>query len=119
MDIDEWVSTLGTELKRIRLDRGMTQTQLAEESGVSQGAIAKIEKNMHGLTLSVFMKLLNAMEVSSSSLLKHFEKANAEPAQAIKIGGEWDSINKEIEGLDRRKQLDLAELVSQIIKYGK
>ena len=118
MDVDDWVSTLGTEIKKIRLDKGMTQSQLAEKSGVSQGAIAKIEKNMHGLGLNVFMKLLNAMEVSSASFLKQFEQSSKEPVEPIKFTGEWDTVNKDLKSLDRKKQLELAQLISQIIKFG-
>ncbi|RJG17021.1 XRE family transcriptional regulator [Paenibacillus thiaminolyticus] len=39
-------STLGELLQRFRQERGMTQVQLAELSGVSRGNISKIENGV-------------------------------------------------------------------------
>lgn len=53
----------GSKLRAIRALRGLTQAQLAEQSGVSPTAIAEYEKGKRDLRADTIRKLCEAMGV--------------------------------------------------------
>ncbi len=55
-------------LKKYRFDKGMTQHQLAKESGVGRGTIAQMENYYHRKFLEL-KRICEALEVSSTDLL--------------------------------------------------
>ena len=60
-------------LKTIRLERDMTQKQLAELTGLSQPAIAKIEtgvNDIQNVSGAVLLKLSTALDCTIEELLK-------------------------------------------------
>jgi transcriptional regulator with XRE-family HTH domain len=65
------VPHIGVILKRLRGKRGLTQTQLAERAGLTQGYIAKIESAKYAPdpALSVVLQLARALEVSVGELV--------------------------------------------------
>jgi len=65
------VAHIGVILKRLRGKRGLTQTQLAERAGLTQGYIAKLESAEYAPdpALSVVMKLAKALDVSIGELV--------------------------------------------------
>ena len=46
---------------RIRYDSKMSQRDLANKIGIAQSTIARMEKNMHSMSISNFTKLLSAL----------------------------------------------------------
>ena len=56
-------------LKNTRIEKGLTQPQLAEKIGVSNGMISFWENGIHEPTVSNIIKLANVLEVSSDYLL--------------------------------------------------
>lgn len=56
-------------LKTIRIDRGLTQAQLASILGVGRAAIAKWESGTREPRLQILVKLCDALDVSSDYLL--------------------------------------------------
>ena len=61
-----------TILARLRKERGMTQTQLAEKSGVHIKAIAKLEigaRPLANVRLSTALALADALEIDPHRLL--------------------------------------------------
>jgi len=61
---------LGKNLKRIRTEKGISQSDVAESLGVSRGFISNIEKGKTNPTLATIVRLANAIEASSDELLK-------------------------------------------------
>lgn len=62
--------TLGERVKQIRTERGMTQEDLAFESGLTKKTISSIENNHHDNSkLSTIKALARALEVSTTELL--------------------------------------------------
>lgn len=61
--------TIGTQIRRIRLDRGMTQEQLAEAAGVGVTHISHIETGNSIPSLQVLIDMINALECSADDLL--------------------------------------------------
>jgi len=55
-------------IKAWRLYRGLTQAQLAEQSGLKQSAIARLESNVHAPTFATREKLAKAMDIHPQQL---------------------------------------------------
>ena len=59
-------------LKEVRESRGLTQVQLAEESGVGRPTISNIENGKtSGIDFEVLEKLANALGVNAAVLIDH------------------------------------------------
>lgn len=61
---------LGSNLKRIRKEKGISQGDIGRELKVSRGFISTIENGKTNPTLSTISKLAKALGVSSDELLK-------------------------------------------------
>ena len=65
-DINEYVIgdeefDLICEYIKIRYESKMSQRDLAKKIGIAQSTIARMEKNMHSMSISNFTKLLDAL----------------------------------------------------------
>ncbi len=49
------------EIAKLRISNGITQSELARLTGISQPNIARFEKNIHSASLSTTIKILNAL----------------------------------------------------------
>lgn len=61
---------LGDNLKRIRTEKGLSQTDVANSLGVSRGFVSNIESGKRNPTLSTITRLANAVGVTPDELLK-------------------------------------------------
>lgn len=61
---------LGSNLKRIRTEKGISQGDIGRELKVSRGFISTIENGKTNPTLSTISKLAKVLGVSSDELLK-------------------------------------------------
>ncbi|MCP5131181.1 MAG: helix-turn-helix transcriptional regulator [Pseudomonadales bacterium] len=57
------------------MDKGLTQGELSNNSGVGLGQISKLERNKADPTLSTLYKLMGALECSAGRLLMDNEKS--------------------------------------------
>lgn len=64
----------GANLKRLRTDRGMTQGDLSEDSGVKLSQISKLERSQADPKLSTIYKLIAALDCSADRLLMDEQK---------------------------------------------
>lgn len=55
---------VGTRLKQLRTERGLSQRQLSAMAGVTNGMISTIEQNNSSPSISTLKKLLDAMSLS-------------------------------------------------------
>ena len=62
------LAEFASQLKKIRINKGFTQNQLAFESGLSLSQIARIETAKINPTLSTIFAIARAMEVPLSEL---------------------------------------------------
>jgi putative transcriptional regulator len=62
---DQIETALCKRLQSIRLSRNMTQQQLAEEAGVSNRTIRRLEKGQ-GVSLDTFIRVLSALRIQHS-----------------------------------------------------
>lgn len=61
----------GNNIKELRKEKGLTQTQLAQAVGVTQGAIYFWEKEINEPTVGYILKLAEFFQVSVDDLLSH------------------------------------------------
>lgn len=79
------MDTLGKRLKHARLERGLTQMQLAHESGVKQSDISKLERGESSATTGL-VRLAKALGCSADWLdTGHGAIWGTEPPQAIDL----------------------------------
>lgn len=61
---------IGDKVKELRRQRVLTQHMLAKESGVSQVAIARIERNQSEPHVATIRKLAKALDVDPTELVR-------------------------------------------------
>jgi len=68
---------IGRTLKQARLDKKLTQAQVAEMAGIKTGNLSKIENGKRNITLQTLLRIALAMKVSLKDIfntppLKHY-----------------------------------------------
>ena len=66
--------SFGTNLRKLRRDKGWTQHDLAEASGVKASHIPRLEKESADPKLSTIYKLMDALECTADALLLDTKK---------------------------------------------
>lgn len=61
---------LGSNLKKIRTEKGMSQVDIAKELGVNRGFVSSIESGKRNPTLSTITRIAAALGVETSQLLE-------------------------------------------------
>ena len=64
---------VGLRIRRYRLDRCMTQEDLAEHSNLHQTYIGQVERGEKNLTVGSLEKILSALNVTFSELFENIE----------------------------------------------
>lgn len=70
--------TLGNKIRNCRIERGMTQVELALKSGLSQGYISQLEKDKFNPTIPVIIGIAAGLDVP----IERF----------IEINNEWRAV---------------------------
>jgi len=58
------VELLSEQIKKLRLERNLTQEQLGEMIGVQRAQISKLENNTRNVTIGTIIKIFNALNAS-------------------------------------------------------
>ena len=66
---DPFIRDFGKRVRELRLERGLTQEQLADLAGMHFTAIGHIERASRSSTLETVLKLARALEVQPSELI--------------------------------------------------
>lgn len=61
-------------IKQKRIEKNLTQEQLANLSGVSKSYIGDLERGEKEPTISVLCKIANALDVDIKELYRYYEK---------------------------------------------
>ena len=69
-ELDKRKMTLASNIKRIRLERGLAQERLALEAGVDRTLVSKIERQIANPSLEILVKLATTLKVKVVSLLE-------------------------------------------------
>jgi len=73
-------TSLGPTLRRLRLDRGLTQAQLAERADLADATLSRIERGRLVPSVVLARRLADALGVEVDELLKPKKKTPAPPA---------------------------------------
>lgn len=66
--------TLALLLKRLREDRGLTQEQLAFDTGLSASALSRIERGLNNPAWTTVVQIAKALDVSVTELAAQMEQ---------------------------------------------
>lgn len=61
---------LGDNIRRIRLERGLTQVELSKKLKVDRSYVSNVEQGKKNPTLTTMEKIANVLGVSTEELLK-------------------------------------------------
>ena len=61
---------IGYNVRTIRIQRGISQKELARRVGVSQAHISDIERNKRRASISVLLKIMEALKCSPTDIMK-------------------------------------------------
>lgn len=75
-------ATIVQKIRALRLEKGLTQTELAEKCNVSKSLISKVEANKASIHLDLLIDIANALEVRVSEILE--ENPNITQAMIIR-----------------------------------
>jgi transcriptional regulator with XRE-family HTH domain len=64
-----WDKIIGTNVRRLRKERGLSQEELAGEAGIAMRHLGRIERGEGNPTVEVLGKLASVLEVHPSELL--------------------------------------------------
>lgn len=70
----------GARLKRARLQRGMTTTQLAEQAGISRMTLSAIEAGEPTPTMGSYLRVMSVLQVSKDLVLLASESLQVPPS---------------------------------------
>jgi ribosome-binding protein aMBF1 (putative translation factor) len=70
--LDDLRTDLASNLKSIRLAKGIAQERLAFDAGVDRSVVSKIERGVTNPSLDVLLRLSNNLGVEVSDLLKRY-----------------------------------------------
>ena len=99
---------IGSRLREARNMVKLTQEQLAEKVGIGTTYISDIERGAKFPRLSLFIKIVDALGVSSDYILRGEIEAGKNCV--------YDDITKKLDGLSPKQRLAVAELIDTYIK---
>lgn len=99
---------IGSRLREARNMVKITQEQLAEKVGIGTTYISDIERGAKFPSLSLFIKIVDALGVSSDFILRGEIEAGKNCV--------YDDITKKLDGLTPKQRLGVAELIDAYIK---
>jgi len=101
-------AAIGARLREARNQRKLTQEQLAEMLDIGTTYISDIERGAKFPSLSLFIKIVDALGVSSDYILRGEIEAGKNCV--------YDEITKKLDGLTPKQRLGVADLIDAYIK---
>ena len=91
-DMNKTIYDVGQRIRQIRMEKGMSQTDLALAMDTDKSAVSKWELGTQILRLDTLYKISDILEVSPSSFMQDMEPQQKEE---ININNEIDSLSAE------------------------
>ena len=66
------IKAISEQIRRLRMERGLTQQELAEKSHLSLPFINRLENNPKNISIETLMKILDTLEISLSDFFLPF-----------------------------------------------
>lgn len=95
--------TFGDNVRRLRVNRGMTQGDLTEATGIKLTHISRIERNETQPRIATVYKLIEALECDANSLFMDASK--------LGLPGVVQEAAKECNGLPKDDQITIIKII--------
>ena len=109
MNVDLNLREIGVRIQKIRIEKGMTQEELAEKVGTSQKHLSQIEIGCHNMKLDTIAAIAKHLGVSVDLLLADYTDSKNE--STLKV------IMDEIREMSPKQLEMLRENINTIKKY--
>ena len=100
---------IGMRIQKCRMERKMTQAELAEKIDTNQKHLSRIEGGYHRSTLDAFVAIAKALDVSIDYLIADFSDSTNQSTLQV--------IMDEIKGMSPKQLEMLQENISTIKKF--
>lgn len=90
--------SIGSRIKELRVKKGLTQEELAQQIGVTKGAVANYENEVSSPKIELMYKLFDALDCDANYLHQDDMKSNVYKETATPE--EFDQIIKKYRALD-------------------
>lgn len=101
--------TMGDRIREARKKQRLTQEQLSENLGISVEFIGQIERGLKLPSMNVFIKLIEALNVSADYLLR-------DSVSTGQLFGD-NALGRKIEKLKPKQRIALEALIDTYIQY--
>lgn len=64
------ISIIASNIKKYRLEKGLSQEALADKAGLHRTYISLLERKKKNVSIKILEKIANALEISIASLIK-------------------------------------------------
>ena len=98
----------GQAIQRIRKERGMTQEDLADKSGITSNTVSRIERGLLIPALPTIIDICNALGTGADSILAAYITADT-PIR-------WSLLAQKLNGLDADKQDKIETVLDCLIE---
>ena len=105
---------VGARLRALRLERGMTQDEVARAIGTHFTSISAVERGVRGLTLQQIVKLSSALKVSPDALLH--PKQSPKPKTTSRREGRLLRRIERIRELPPPQQRTVLDILDSLLK---
>jgi predicted transcriptional regulator/DNA-binding XRE family transcriptional regulator len=96
---------LGARLKRLRRDRGLNQSQMADQLGISGSYLNHLERNQRPVTAGILLRLAEAFDVD----VKSFASEGGDTGGATQLGEIFSDPMLSDLGVSRYELVELAD----------
>lgn len=98
----------GQAIQRIRKERGITQEDLADKSGITPNTVSRIERGLLIPALSTLIDICNALETGADSVLAAYINADT-PIR-------WSPLAQKLDWMDADKQNKIETILNCLIE---
>jgi len=103
---------IGKRIKEARKKKLLSQAQLCEIVGLSDGYVSYIETAVKSVSLDVFVRIANALEVTADELLAENLLTNRQ----VCLNGEFADLLGDCTAYERRVLIEVARATKQILR---
>ena len=88
-------AAVGQRIRRYRLERRLTQTELARQIGIQQSDLSRMEKGEYRVSLDVLFRLLQVLEMSLGEFFGDLAEQRGLTSREAKLLQSFRSLSRE------------------------
>ena len=107
------IENIGPKIKKCRLEKKLTQEQLAERLSIGPNYLGQIENGKRGMNLMNIVKIVNELDMSFEYLLSDSSDSNISSGDTSET--KWSKIIKDLSPKEQEIMIEIAESVRDIL----